>query len=265
MARQRSGGVGTAVAIVVAILALIFLGLGIAIFQLWNQATIIKPGGSDGGPYLSDGSRAGPGVACIVANEYFRDTSVSDDRDTLVKLRNLMGPAKFAAINLNIRDLLVTAKNKNINAIVPLGIWRGETSYNPRWLHKAFGAGNQDSGTVPGSQGWNSQLNSEKTGVLSRIEHAINGTGLYTPIKPPIQGPDLIFTRLFYRYTTAMKELYDANGHRWVVNATWYGQGQYAGLTDTPVRHRLSVMQALKPSQIKCDAGGASASGVVKP
>jgi hypothetical protein len=78
---------------------------------------------------------------------------------------------------------------------------------------------------------------------------------------PANQGPDLVFTRLFYHYTTAMKELYEANNNRWVVNAKWVGTGVNAGQSGYPAKDRITIMQALKPSQIKCDSGGASASG----
>jgi hypothetical protein len=264
--RRQKGSASTVIAIVVAIMALVFLGLGLAIFQLFNLATIVKPGGTgpgSGGPYLSDGTRAGPGVACILADEYFRDTSISDEPDALVKLQGLIGRRRFNAVYPNIRDVLTTAKNKKINAVVPLGIWNGETSYNARWLYKAFGAGFKDSGVTPGSPGWDNQLNSPKSGVLSRIELAINGTSPYSPI-PTNLGPDLVFTRLFYHYTTAMKELYEANNNRWVVNAQWLGTGINAGQSGYPAKDRITIMQALKPGQIKCDNGGVSASGVPK-
>lgn len=55
MRRQR-GSAGTAVAIVVAILALVFLGLGLAILQNWNLATILKAGVE--GPYQTDGTQS---------------------------------------------------------------------------------------------------------------------------------------------------------------------------------------------------------------
>jgi len=247
--KSRRGGAGAAIAIVLAILALVFLGLGLAIFQSYRLLGMLIPGGTgegSGGPYLSSGTRAGPGVACFLADEYFRDTSVSDDKDTLIKLRGVIGPRKFNALLPNIQELLSTAKQKNINAVIPLGLWNGETSYEPKRVKKAFGYGFRDSGTLPGVRNWDVQIK----GVLAKIEDAIQGRGLYPPVP---NGPNLTFTRLFYHYTTAMGELYDANNYRWVVNATWYGKGQYAGLTSQPVKHRVPIMQALKGNQIKCD------------
>ncbi|MCR4277989.1 MAG: C39 family peptidase [Candidatus Berkelbacteria bacterium] len=210
------------IAIVIAVLALIFFTFAIVYYAVFGQLfNMDKPTGG------------GTGLGCIVPDQYFTDTSLANNPDGVIA--RLGGRYPAAKTNETyIREVLSRGQQEGINPVIPLAIWAGEQGFaNPE---KAFGYGYRDSGTISGVTAWSAQLD----GVYRSIKLAVSS-------KTPYDSPEGTnnFTRLFYHYTTAMRNVYQKAGNSWNEN-TQYSDGSY------PVKNRLAVIRLLLPQQIEC-------------
>lgn len=196
----------------IAILAFIAFFVIVAGIALMSELTGNNSGGTSG--------MAG-GTGCYLKDEYFNATnSLNNSDEVLNKLQPTYHPNKD-----RIQQIIDESKKSNINPALPIAIWAGEQSFgNENW---AFGYGATDSGKIPQYEGFDKQL----TGVLHAINDAINNRSPYN--KPP--GVNT-FTRLFYTYTTAMRN-----------NYTKYG---FVADEKNP---RIVVLEKLVPSQVTCD------------
>jgi|GEM_PF-5202153 len=182
------------------------------------------------------GAGYGYGEGCFLGDRYFTDTSIADSPEVV------LGELKTAFPNsadkeTYIRQVLEKGRELGLNPALPLAIWNGEQSFNSP--EKAFGYGFKDSGTVDGAHNWEYQL-----------EGVYRSLGKTVSITSPYDKPDGTnrFTRLFYNYTTAMREAYLKAGNRWVEGTEVEGYGR-------PVDSRMSVLKRLVPQQIECVAG----------
>jgi murein DD-endopeptidase MepM/ murein hydrolase activator NlpD len=210
--------------VLIAFGGIIFLAVAISFFAGSRDSSLVKGTGGAGGN------------GCILADQYFRDTTLSDNPEQVVAAL----VAKYSAakdVTNNIKEILTEGKKRNINPVIPLAIWSGEQGFTHP--EKAFGYGYKDSGTISGVTAWSAQLN----GVYGAIDDAIQAKGNYIKKAP---GADNAFTRLFFTYTTAMREAYLASGN------TWDEEGVYQPDGSKPIKTRLAVIHLLTQNQLEC-------------
>ncbi|MEX1123565.1 MAG: C39 family peptidase [Patescibacteria group bacterium] len=167
------------------------------------------------------------GLGCFIADSAFTDTSIVAKQDSVIAQIT----AKWPAAKTNekyVKEVFTRGEKEGINPLIPLAIWAGEQTFSHP--EKAFGYGYKDSGIIAGVTNWDAQLN----GVYNSIDDTINNTGNYTN---PTDGNR--FTRLFYNYTTAMKNAYSQAGNSWSENFP-------------VVSARLAIFRLVNESSITC-------------
>ncbi|MBI4948413.1 N-acetylmuramoyl-L-alanine amidase [Candidatus Berkelbacteria bacterium] len=236
--------VGGVVIIVVIILLILMVAFGaifsLIIFGSFRGGKLDKPiglGGREGG--------------CTMTDSSFSDTSIADEPDEVIKTLKSKYGDKITKVEKNVREVLAKGKQMRLNPAIVIGMWNGESSFREDLLKDAFGFGNTDAGSLPGTSGWEAELN----GVYSRLAASRDKSGVY--VRP--EGEDML-TRLWYNYSTALKLAYDAAGGKWVEGTSVEFQGR---TYDDPVGSRLGVIRMLVPSQVVCNTlvAGVSSGG----
>ena len=222
------------VAIVIAVLALIFFSFAIVYYAVFGQLfSMDKPTG--GGPSY--------GTGCYLEDKYFEDTSIANDPEktfAILKKNTRYGP-RATKIKSNILDILSEGKKNNLNPAIVIGMWWGEQEFGSP--HKAFGYGYYDSGTS--SEAREGGRNYQLSKVWTPLRNTIAVTGAYTTPT----GTNRM-TRLFYHYATAMGLQYKESGQRW---DRAYKHKNYGN----PYYKRLDVIKLLVPDQVTCETGTA--------
>lgn len=229
---------------------LIIVGSFLMIGSVFTMATFRFRGGELAKSSSSGGIRGG----CDLPDTEFVNTSISDRPDEVISLLIGKYGERIPKIEKNIREVLAVGKERGLNAAIVLAMWNGESSFREDLLHKAFGYGNTDTGVIPGTQTWKAQVN----GIYSRLEKARDNV-------PPYNDPsgEIMFTRLWYNYTTALAEAYRVAGNRWIEGTSVTVMGKNY---DDPVGNRMVVLKLLVPQQLRCETlvlvTGASGSGI---
>lgn len=196
--------------------------VGLALLGIAGSLNFPKDfaGGGGRGPYLKD--------------EAFRDTSAVTNADDVLRKVLPKHPDRDKIV------YIITESTKaGINPAILIGIWNGEQSgfTNP---DKAFGCGVYDDPTTGKTLNRAPGFENQTSCALKVIEDAIQNRGLYT--KP--EGAN-IYTRLFYTYTNAFKQNYDA--------------GRPGFESDNG---RFTVWKALIPQYVAFDSGEIIAGGL---
>lgn len=222
--QMRSGSVTTVVlASVAGLILMMSMVVPTALIGNYRNGDLDKP----------TGTFSGYGTGCYLEDNYFTDTSVSNDPQAvfdklITQYKNASDKKEY------IEKILSESKKEGVNGAVIIGIWNGEQSFGKP--EDAFGFGNLDNGEnlVTG-------FDNELVHVIRVIKDAINNRGKYT--KP--EGGNII-TRLFYTYATAMNIQYTESGGKWLRE---YNHSKYGN----PYYNRLNVVQLLVPDQVKCE------------
>lgn len=164
------------------------------------------PGGSE--------SAAGLG-GCVLSNTAFEDPGTfHTEEDIFSKL-----PAdKVALLNSSVqkdRVKMIIAQfddprvkkyddTVKVNPALLMAIWYGEQKWDEDNPQKAFGYGYMDGRTLDEYKSFEAQV----AGAVKVINDAMKNRGNYT-----LPAGESIFTRLFFNYTTAMKNTYKSNGY----------------------------------------------------
>lgn len=229
---KKSAG---SVAIIIVVVLLI---LGVAFGAIFSLLIVGNFRGGKMDKPIGLGGREG---GCTLTDSSFVDTSIADDPDEVIKVLKAKYGDKITKVEKNVREVLAKGKQLKLNPAIVIGMWNGESSFREDLLKDAFGFGNTDSISLPGTTGWEAELN----GVYSRLAAARDKTGVYT--RP--EGEDML-TRLWYNYSTALKLAYEQAGSRWVEGTSVVFEGR---TYDDPVGARLGVIRMLVPAQVICN------------
>jgi hypothetical protein len=234
---------GNAVVIVIVALAVILLIVG-SIMPFILLATFL-------GPKIDKPTGSSPNGGCTIPNNYFVDTRLADNPDDVIKKLTEKYGDRIPKVEQNIREVLAMGKERSLNPAIVLAMWNGESSFRQDLLSSAFGYGNTDSGIISGTQVWDAQLK----GIYGRLGDARDNKGYYT--LP--EGADM-FTRLWFNYTTALKEAYKKAGNSWVEKTSVVINGR---TYNDPVGDRMVILRLLVPDQLQCKVltAGATYSG----
>lgn len=238
--KKKPGGVVLIIIVVAALILMLFASI----------MPFILIGSFLGGG-LDKATGSSPAGGCTIPDNYFTDTSLANNPDDVIKKLAEKYGDRIPKVEKNIREVLTMGKERGLNPAIVLAMWNGESSFRQDLLSSAFGYGNTDSGIISGTQAWEAQLK----GIYSRLERARDNGELYT--SP--EGADML-TRLWFNYTTALKEAYKKAGNSWVEKTSV----EVGGRTyDDPVGDRMVILRLLVPDQLSCRTvvSGATYSG----